>query len=56
MKNTLVLIYFLSCLLPKRKHRDATIQTLKTESSKAIAKDPNDTIPKIWEARGVCLV
>jgi Protein of unknown function (DUF3078) len=51
MKNTLVLIFIL--LAFKTLAQDATVQNLKTESSKTIAKDPNDTIPKIWKTGGL---
>ncbi len=33
--------------------QDATTQNLKTEASKTITKDPNDTIPKIWKTGGI---
>lgn len=32
--------------------QDATVQNLKTEASKTITKDPNDTIPEIWKTGG----
>jgi Protein of unknown function (DUF3078) len=33
--------------------QDQTIKDLQTELNKTIAKDPNDTIPKIWKVGGV---
>src|SRR6476620_7019209 len=51
MKNVLVFIFILSAFTTLAQ--DATIQNLKTESSKGITKDPNDTIPKIWKTGGV---
>jgi len=33
--------------------QDQTVQELKKESSKIIAKDPNDTIPKTWKKGGL---
>jgi opacity protein-like surface antigen len=33
--------------------QDKTVTDLKTESEKKIAKDPNDTIPKIWKKGGL---
>jgi hypothetical protein len=51
MKNALVFIFILSAFTTLAQ--DATIQNLKTESSKGITKDPNDTIPKIWKTGGV---
>ncbi len=33
--------------------QDETVQELKTEASKTIEKDPNDTIPKIWKTGGI---
>jgi hypothetical protein len=51
MKNALVLILiFPACMAFAQ---DATIQNLKTEASKKITKDANDTIPKIWDIGGV---
>lgn len=51
MKN-LLLLFFLCCA-----HivfaQDETVQGLKTDASKAIEKDPNDTIAKIWKTGGV---
>ena len=51
MKKLLVLIFipaFYSAI-----SQDATVQGLKTEASKGIAKDPNDTIPKTWKTGGL---
>ncbi len=33
--------------------QDKTVQELKTEASKEIKKDPNDTIPKTWKVGGL---
>jgi hypothetical protein len=33
--------------------QDKTVQELKTEASKSITKDPNDTIPKVWKKGGI---
>ncbi len=33
--------------------QDQTVQDLKAAGSKAITKDPNDTIPKIWKTGGL---
>ena len=33
--------------------QDKTVQNLKDESAKTIAKDPNDTIPKTWKKGGL---
>ena len=33
--------------------QDQTVQDLKNASSKAIAKDPNDTLPKTWKKGGL---
>jgi hypothetical protein len=51
MRNTLLLVCIL--MASATFAQDATIQNIKTESSKTIAKDPNDTIPKIWESGGL---
>ncbi len=51
MKKLLFLIFvpvFYSAIA-----QDATVQDLKTESTKDVAKDPNDTIPKIWKTGGI---
>lgn len=51
MKRLLVLIFipaFYSAIA-----QDATVQDLKTESSKGITKDADDTIPKIWKTGGI---
>jgi hypothetical protein len=51
MKNTLVIIFMLFAYTAFSQ--DATIQNMKAEASKTIAKNPNDTIPKIWKTGGV---
>ena len=51
MKKLLFLIFvpvFYSAM-----SQDATVQDLKTESTKDITKDPNDTIPKTWKTGGI---
>ena len=51
MKNILHVIFI--CCAYTTFAQDATVQSLKTESSKAIEKNPNDTIPKKWKTGGV---
>jgi hypothetical protein len=45
-------VFFLPAFSPVLS-QDATVQDLKTQSSKTITKDPNDTIPKIWKTGGL---
>jgi hypothetical protein len=33
--------------------QDKTVQDLKNQASRAISKDPNDTIPKVWKVGGL---
>ncbi|MFT4154826.1 DUF3078 domain-containing protein [Parafilimonas sp.] len=54
MKKFLFII-FLPAFYPALS-QDATVQDLKTESSKTITKDANDTIPKIWKTGGIISV
>ena len=51
MKNALIFI-LLFCAVTVFA-QDETIQNLKSEASKGITKDPNDTIPKIWKTGGI---
>jgi len=52
MKRTLSLA--LGCLFAATIFaQDPTVQDLKNASSKTIAKDPNDTIPKTWKKGGL---
>ena len=51
MKNIFLVLFI--CCASATSAQDATVQGLKTESSKTITKDPNDTIPKIWKTGGV---
>jgi len=51
MKKILFIISLLSYYIVFSQ--DATTQNLKTEASKTITKDPNDTIPKIWKTGGL---
>ncbi|MEO8711659.1 MAG: DUF3078 domain-containing protein [Parafilimonas sp.] len=51
MKTSLSIL-FLLCFYAAIS-QDATVQDLKTEASKTITKDPNDTIPKIWKTGGI---
>src|SRR5580693_5047206 len=47
----LVIVSFL--FIFSLKAQDKTVQELKSEASKTITKDPNDTIPKIWKTGGL---
>lgn len=51
MKSTCLLISLL--MAASAIAQDTTIQNLKTEASKGIEKDPNDTLPKIWKTGGI---
>ena len=51
MKNAIVFVFILSAFTTLGQ--DTTIQSMKTEASKGITKDPNDTIPEIWKTGGV---
>lgn len=51
MKNVLISIFILSA--SAGFSQDATVQDMKTEASKTIQKDPNDTIPAIWKTGGI---
>lgn len=51
MKN-IFLLFFIGCTSVTFA-QDATVQGMKTDASKTIAKDPNDTVPKIWKTGGV---
>jgi hypothetical protein len=52
MKKLFVFIY-LFIAVTSLTAQDETVQDLKKASSKAIAKDPNDTIPKTWKKGGL---
>jgi len=51
MKNILVIAAMVSSIACIAQ--DQTMKDLQTESNKTIAKDPNDTIPKIWKVGGI---
>ena len=51
MKHAVIILcFFIPVILFAQ---DSTIKSLQTDASKAIAKDPNDTIPKIWKTGGL---
>lgn len=48
-----IVIIFLSILIVfAGKAQDKSVQQLRDEANRAIKKDPNDTIPKIWKLGG----
>ena len=51
MKKWLPLIGLFTCLICSSQ--DEKVKSLKSESEKNIAKDPNDTIPKVWKKGGL---
>jgi len=51
MKHYLICIFMLSFF--SAIAQDATVQDLKTQSTKPIERDPNDTINKIWKVGGL---
>jgi hypothetical protein len=52
MKIVVLCTTLLLCILLVRA-QDKTVEELKTEASKQIKKDPNDSIPKVWKKGGV---
>jgi Protein of unknown function (DUF3078) len=52
MKIVVLCATLLLCILLVRA-QDKTVEELKTEASKQIKKEPNDTIPKVWKKGGV---
>lgn len=51
MKRLMFAVLALYCY--SANAQDATVQSLKTDASKTITKDPNDTIPKTWKTGGL---
>jgi hypothetical protein len=51
MKKMLLITATLSALLTQAQ--DETVKKIRSESERKIAKDPNDTIPKIWRRGGM---
>jgi len=49
MKKALLFISFFTLFTATTYAQDETIKNLQAESGKTIAKDPNDTIPKVWK-------
>jgi hypothetical protein len=52
MKRILIVTASVLCLLSVCA-QDKSVQELKSEASRTITKDPNDTIPKVWKIGGV---
>lgn len=52
MKKALLFISFVTLSTAVTYAQDQTIKNLQAESTKTIAKDPNDTIPKVWKTGG----
>ena len=47
----IIFLYFLFGYLANAQ--DKSVQEMRSEASRAIKKDPNDTIPKIWKTGGL---
>ena len=54
MKKWLLLIFLLSSFVSFAQ--DEKVKSLRSESDRKIAKDPNDTIPKTWRKGGLISV
>jgi len=49
----IILLMFISVIATAICAQDETVKDLKKASEKGVAKDPNDTIPKIWKIGGL---
>lgn len=53
MKKTLINMVFCFFVIATAKAQDPTLRELKSATEKQIAKNANDTIPKVWKTGGV---
>ena len=52
MKKIVIILMSVLCVFAT-KAQDKTVQEMKGDASRAIKKDPNDTIPKVWKTGGL---
>ena len=52
MKKTVIVVLSLFSIYSATA-QDKTVQEMRNEASRAIKKDPNDTIPKLWKTGGL---